>query len=254
MLPSATPRSPPSDSNTMDTNISIDSLNTLIAQTTEQIHHDELVGTTIRKATIDVRPEHLHLIPVLEAIASLAVHKGEGQVIAVSVIANHNELQFTMADNKTVSDIVMNHVRELVALLKSYSSTAGDEQELEKLKFVKYAYMHSYPKLLKRFKNRVIEKLEIAFTDAMGGYDGSALVAGAQEVISALTTMYQLLLSMKDWSGSVRDNRRKGRPNLFPADEVWVGLIGEMDDVAIDIEEVLGNEVKCNDWAVKLKG
>lgn len=238
----------------MDSNISIDSLNTLIAQTTDQIHHDELVGTTIRKATIDVRPEHLHLIPVLEAIASLAVHQREGQVIAVSVIANHNELQFTIADNKTVTDIVMKHVRELVALLKSYSSTAGDQQNLVKLQFVKYAYMHSYPKLMKRFKNRVIQKLEIAFTAAMANYDGSALVAGAREVISALATMYALLLSMKEWSEKITNNKRKGRPNLLPADKVWVGLIGEMDDVAIDIEEVLGNEVKCNDWAVALKG
>lgn len=160
-----------------------------------------------------------------------------------------------MAENTEVSKDVLGHVRALLALLKSYSSADEAAQVRAKLAIVKMTYRHSYYKLKKRFRNRIDEKLEIAFTEAMGRYEGSALVTGGREVISALTTMYELLRNMEKWAGTIKPTKPKGRDSIFDQlDPLWEPLIAEMDDVTIDLEDVLDNEDKCKQWADKLKG
>lgn len=235
----------------------LEEVNTLVTTTIALIGAQEIPGQTVRKGITDVPKEQQRFIPVLEALASLAVFKKDVQVVAVSVLASESDLIFTLAENKVVPTWVMDHIRELLGMLKTYSQAADDKTKADiKLEIVKITYMHSYGKLNERFKNRAIEILEIAFNDSINDLGASALVTGALEVISALTTSRAMLKEMSiKWYPTVKlPNKRKGNPKFLPALEVWVNLIAEIDQVNLDLDDVLKHELECDKWADKLKG
>lgn len=230
-------------------------MNDLVVATTTLIGAKEIPGTTTRKGITDVPPADRRFIPVLEALASLAVFKQEGQVVAASVLSTGTLLKFTMAENDAVAKRVMDHIRELVGSLQLYSRATAADKPAIKLDIVKNTYMHSYSKLNKRFKNRPMETLEIAFTDMHKDLGASALVNGALEVISALTTSHVVLLGMAKWFTTIKlPQKPKGNPNMLPDDPTWINLIQQIDQVNLDMDEVLENALACGEWADKLKG
>lgn len=233
----------------------LDEVNKLVIETTALIGATEIPGTTKRRPVAAIPITQPRFIPVLEAIASLAVCKGDTQVVAASVIASDSELIFTLAENDVVPDRVMNHIRELLGCLKAYSTASDEGMATIKLDILKNTYMHSYSKLNKRFKNRAINTLEIAFADVISNLGSSALLTGSLEVISALTTSHVMLVDMAAWFKTVKlPQKPKGNTRLLPVDQKWKDLITEIDQVNLDMEDVLKNEMKCEEWAKKLEG
>lgn len=232
----------------------LDEVNKLVIETTALIGATEIPGTTKRRPVAAIPITQPRFIPVLEAIASLAVCKGDTQVVAASVIASDSELIFTLAENDVVPDRVMNHIRELLGCLKAYSTASDEVMATIKLDIVKNTYMHSYSKLKKRFKKGAINTLEIAFADVISDLGSSALLTGSLEVISALTTSHVMFTDMAAWFETVTPKKPKGYLPKLPVDQRWKDLITEIDQVNLDMEDVLKNEMKCEEWAKKLEG
>lgn len=239
--------------------VGVNDLNALVAIVTARIGATEIPGTTIRvdKQTITgVLAQHTRFIPVLDAFASLAVCDKESQVVAVALRRQNPRFELIIAENGVVNPRVLTHIGGLWTILMAYPTLSTQEKELRKLEMVKSVYIHSYPKLYRRFtKRKWLEDLEYAFNDRVKNLAGTTtLVTGALEVISALVTVRKQLDLMTIWRKTVTPKRSGGNRNIFPTDPSWVKLITEMDDAIADIEQVMKNEPSCKEWAHALKG
>ncbi|KAL0631767.1 hypothetical protein Q9L58_009357 [Maublancomyces gigas] len=239
--------------------VTIEDVNTIVAIATSRIGFTEIPGATARVDKLllaGVPWEYNRFIAVLDAIASLAVCDREKQVIAVGLRNDLEEFQLLFAENGVVNPKVITHIGELWKMLAAYRTLPVEGRAQKQLQIVKSVYVHSYPKLIRRFtKRRWLVDMEVAFDGEVRTLPGTVtLVRGALDVISSLVTVRELLDKLAIWRPTVTKNKPDGNSKLFPTDAEWRKLIIEMDEATADLELVMKNESTCKEWARALEG
>lgn len=230
--------------------------NTLVAIATARIAHQETdTATRVNTGLVtSVGTENNRFILVLDALASLAVARATGQVVAVGMQIKAGVAAITVSENEEIKEALKTHVQDLVNKLRAISlAKEADRPELE-LKFHKATYIYSIAKLYSRFNNRKwLEPFDIEFSKRDGPDE-----LKCQVVLSALVTASEAIHKMKLKFNQKHDLAFKGHNNVniekALTEKEWTDLMFMMSSSIPDVEYLLGKSTLCNEWAEDLKG
>lgn len=229
--------------------------NTLVGMATARIAFKEIPDTP--RINIDmnsaVKGNDSRFILVLDALASLAISDKSGQVVAMAVQRDNNNLKFRIGENKAVKKGLPEYITKLLTLLQEIATVSPAERPAKELAFIKVTYIYSINKLFKRFTGyEWLERFEGAFAKRTGTNEEKLL-----GVISSLMTVRKALDGIKplyDKKAGKPNDWKKLDPTSFLTDKAWADLVFEMAAGVPDVETLLNDRTLCDNWAEGLRG